>query len=83
MLTDASRVAQYSWAMSSLKLGCLIATSMTLGAVIGYLAFNSHGLAQWVGGAIGGVLGLIASLAAANLLDWLLEQSDESVRPYG
>jgi len=56
---------------------------MTLGAVIGYLVFDSHGLAQWVGGAVGGVLGLAASLAAANLLDWLLEQSDESVRPYG
>ena len=69
--------------MSFLKPSCLIATSMTLGAVIGYMVFGVHGLPQWYGGIVGGTLGVVAAMAAARSLEWIAERNDESVSPYG
>ena len=69
--------------MSILKLGCIITTSMTLGAVIGFAVSKTYGMPHWVGAVAGGLLGILAALLAAGFIDRLPGQFDESIHPYG
>ena len=69
--------------MSFLKLGCIIAASLTLGAVIGYAVSAASELPRWAGVVVGGLLGLLAARLAARLLDQFLGRFDESIHPYG